>query len=133
MDLNLEKILKSKNEDLFNNLKTVREKTEVLLSQISNNFPQYTAHDIKHSDIVIIRLNTIIPNKLKKKLNVYEIFFLLCSAYLHDVGMADLDKMRDKWGENPETIRENHHKRSCIFIRNFYNELAWKIHIKEII
>ncbi|MEA4957217.1 Chaperone protein HtpG [bioreactor metagenome] len=124
MSLQLVEILKSKNEELFNNLSLVKKKAEILLSQIIIDFPQYTSHDIKHSEIVITRLNTIVSDTLKKELNEYEIFFLLCSAYLHDVGMANLKHIGDKWGENPDTIRENHHKRSCIFIRDFYEKIG---------
>jgi molecular chaperone HtpG len=126
MSLNLKDVLKSKNDDLYHDLNSVIEKTEPLLSLIAIDFPQYTLHDINHSELVVIRLNTIIPDSLKEKLNEYEIFFLLCSAYLHDIGMADLEQIKDYCGENAEIIRENHHKRSCIFIRDYFEEVGLK-------
>jgi len=126
MSLNLKEVLKSKNEDLYHDLKLVAKKAEILLSRIVIDFPQYTLHDIKHSELVITRLNTIIPDNLKEKFNEYEIFFLLCSAYLHDIGMANLKQIKDDLGENTETIRKNHHKRSCIFIREYFNEIDLK-------
>ena len=126
MNLDLKEVLKSKNEDLYNNLNLVTENAKILLSQIVVDFPQYTLHDISHSENVIIRLNTIIPDNLKKELNEYEIFFLLCSAYLHDIGMADLKGIKHYYGESAETIRENHHKRACIFIKDHFNEIGLK-------
>jgi molecular chaperone HtpG len=126
MSLDLKEVLRSKNEDLCHDLKLVTENVEPLLSRIAIGFSQYTLHDIKHSELVITNLNTIIPDSLKEELNEYEIFFLLCSAYLHDIGMANLKQIKDNWGENEDTIRENHHKRSCIFIRDYFNEVGLK-------
>ncbi len=126
MSLELKGVLKSKNKDLYYDLKSVSEKAEYFLSRIVIDFPQYTLHDIKHSELVIIRLNTVIPDRLKKRLNEYEIFFLLCSAYLHDIGMANLIEIKDYYGKNTKTIRRNHHKRSCKFIRDYFKEIGLK-------
>lgn len=119
--LGLRDVLESKNENLYYTFERISKKIEPLLSTIVINFPQFTNHDIKHSETVITRLNTIVPDSLKEKLNEYEVFFLLCSALVHDIGMADLNEIKMYHGSNVDDIRENHHKRSCIFIRDYFN------------
>jgi hypothetical protein len=128
MSLGLKELLKSKNKSLYHNSELVAEKAEYFLQRIAINFPQYTLHDIKHSESVIIQLNTIIPYNLKENLNEYEIFFLLCSAYLHDLGMADLEQIKDYWGDNPEVMREHHHERSFEYISKHFREVELKNH-----
>ncbi|AUB59386.1 hypothetical protein BK009_01025 [Methanobacterium subterraneum] len=120
--MTLKSVLESKNKKLCYVLESVAEKAELLLSRIVIDFPQYTSHDIKHSELVITRLDTIIPDNLKEKLDEYEIFFLLCSAYLHDVGMANLKHIKDYCGDNADIIRENHHKRTCLFVKDYFGE-----------
>ena len=67
------------------NLKTV---ITPELEKITEIFPEYTKHDITHSENIIENLTIIISDKLKEDLNEFEIYFLLCSTYLHDVGMV---------------------------------------------
>lgn len=122
--MKLESLLESKNKKLSYVLESVAEKAEPLLSRIVIDFPQYTSHDIKHSELVITRLDTIISDNLKEKLDEYEIFFLLCSAYLHDVGMANLKHIKDYCGDNADIIRENHHKRTCLFVRDCFDKIG---------
>ncbi|MFB0544466.1 MAG: hypothetical protein ACETVN_02020, partial [Asgard group archaeon] len=92
---------------------------------------------------VIERFNLIIPDSLKKRLNAYEIYFLIASAYLHDIGMVDFEELRkeeelEKFGErerrrNPNVIddqilrdyiRENHHTRAEEYIEKNFKDLA---------
>jgi len=117
-------ILKVKDENLFNNSLQIREKTIPLLEKIKETFPEYTPHDISHSDNVIDILNWFIPDNLKNELKVYEIYFLINSAYLHDVGMANLDEISAFHGENTESIRDYHHLRSEKYIEENYNKLG---------
>ncbi|KUK72686.1 ATP-binding protein [Methanobacterium sp. 42_16] len=122
--MTLKSVLKSKNKKLYYVLESVTGKAELLLSRIVKDFPQYTSHDIKHSELVITRLDTIISDNLKEELDEYEIFFLLCSAYLHDVGMANLKRIKDYHGDNVDIIRENHHKRTCLFVKDYFGEVG---------
>ena len=84
----LEEILERKGPSLYNKLKELASKAVNLLNQIKANYPEYTDHTANHSERVIEMLNLIIPDDLKERLNVYEIYFLLASAYLHDIGMV---------------------------------------------
>ena len=112
--------LKSKpNGDTFvQNLSIIEKKADEILSKIAVTFPDYTLHNIKHSHNVIEKLDWLIPNSLKKELNEYEIYFIIASAYLHDIGMTNNDK------ETPNTIRANHHLRSERFIEKNFKDLA---------
>lgn len=116
----LRDILKVKDETLFYNSVRIRNKAIPLLSQIICTFPEFTPHEIEHSDKIINILNWFIPQNLKNELNPYEIYFLITSAYLHDVGMANLKEIKNFHGENVDSIRKYHHLRSEQYIiKNF--------------
>lgn len=145
LNSSLEEVLKGKpvGESLFHNLKRIEEKAEPLLSRIVETFPEYTIHDIRHSKEVIKNLNLVIPDTLKADLNEYEIYFLIASAYLHDIGMVNFPKFikeedfkefsENEKRRNPEVtdekiirgyIRENHHLRSEEFIVKHFKNLS---------
>jgi len=130
---------------LLSDLERIRENAESLLAEIGKTFPEYTIHDIRHSMKVIEKLDMIIPDGLKVEMSEYEIFFLLASAYLHDIGMIDLPELfeEEKFeeffkklkAENPEIskeeskrkfIREYHHLRSEEYIIRRWKELGIK-------
>ncbi len=102
------------------------------LDQIKVFFPEFPKHNIEHSKIIVRNLNLIIPEKLKKFFNIYEIYFRLASVFLHDIGMTlteedqsdgtikELKKNKDKL---KDFIRNNHHIRSEKYILNHYKEL----------
>ncbi len=60
----------------------------------------------------------MIPNKIKNSMNEYEIFLLLSSVFLHDVGI-----MCKKTKESDEKIRETHHIRSRDYVVNNLHDL----------
>lgn len=74
--------------------------------------PHYTDHGETHCKTVEKNLDELIPDDIKSELNEYEIFLLLSSVYLHDVGIMCATTS----GEKNEEIRRNHHKRSEQFI-----------------
>jgi hypothetical protein len=122
---------KSNGDDLVRNLENIKSKVEPLLSKITETFPDYTTHDIKHSKDVIKKLEFVIANPLKEKLNGHEIYFLLIATYLHDIGMVNFPELikgdlkelkKDK--EIREHIRENHHLRAEEFIVNNFKDLS---------
>ncbi len=134
-DDRLMEILRSRDngESLFNSLTGIRKKAEPLLSRITVTFPDYTKHDIGHSEQILKYLNLILPDTLKENLGSFEIFFLIAAAYLHDIGMVDLSSLTCEEEEpehehmghiNHEEIRENHHLRSEEFIVRNFKELS---------
>jgi hypothetical protein len=127
MPNDLESILKAKpdGEALAIRLGLIKDSAEPLLSYIVKTFPEYTPHDICHSKEVLRCLNDFIDDTLKEAFNAYEIYFLMASVYLHDIGMADFPELRigvDK-ERLKENIRDKHHFRSKEFIEKNYEKL----------
>ena len=121
--LRLVEVLKERTEGekLCHKLEEIKGKVKYFLDEIPKTFPEYTKHDIEHSERVIDYLDLIIPDSLKKELDTYEIFFLLASAYLHDIGMIRFPEDEDT---DSELIREMHHLRSEKFIVENYKDLS---------
>ena len=70
----------------------------------------------------------MIPDNLKDRLNIYEIYFLIASTYLHDIGMVNFPGLCDVSGDNKkedlaENIRNRHHLRSEEYITKNYKDL----------
>ncbi len=119
---------RSNGNDLLHEIEEIKDAATPLLNRIWLTFPEYTPHDTSHSEVVLTRINDIISSNLKEKLNNYEIYFIIVSAYLHDIGMADFDSLiipEEIRGDKEKLktfIRDNHHIRSEQFIiENFKN------------
>jgi len=137
----LRQILMSRNNTLGVVLEKSRKKIEPLLAKICETFPDYTVHDIRHSDSVVEILGWLIPKSLLESIDDYELFFILEAAYLHDVGMANFPELlqnnneyedyhskKEKLGYSEdqiiqEYIREYHHLRSEEYTTKHYLEL----------
>lgn len=107
-------------------LEGIKECASPILARIIETFPEYTSHGIQHSEAIIERLNSIIPDPLKEEFNEYEIYFLIASAYLHDIGMANIPELggvcKFESREDVQSyIRSNHHLRAEDFIKRNYN------------
>ena len=91
LGVTLEELLaaKASGSRLLQDLERIKEKAEPLLAQIPKTFPEYTEHGASHSKRIIGNLNCIFSDAVKQSFNEYEIYFLLASAYLHDLGMID--------------------------------------------
>lgn len=74
--------------------------------------PHFTDHGVTHSEGIVSILDRMIPVDVLGKMNEYEVFFMLCGAWLHDVGM-----LVKKAGESPEQVRTSHHERGRELIR----------------
>lgn len=123
-------ILRSKRDGdkLANRLNDIKIKAMPLLNEIGKMFPEYTLHDISHSENVIENFELIVPVILGENLNIYEIYFLIASAYLHDIGMVNFPSMRDNAKDDnneelAEQIRDGHHLRSEEYIVENYEGL----------
>lgn len=142
--LGILEVLKAKpiGEKLCHQLEQVEKAATPLLAKITETFPDYTIHDIRHSKSVVGILSWLVPKELMQSLNAYEIYFLIMSAYLHDIGMVDFPELLDEDFEDfkvrarrksPDItdeelkrsyIRENHQLRSEQFIEKHFRELA---------
>jgi hypothetical protein len=129
------KMLKRLNKPNQERLKSLKKIAKNKLIGIEFLFPEFTKHDISHSNTLVKIFEMIIPEFLKDKFNEYEIFFLLSAAYFHDVGMALLQKELDDPEINNLTgdklknsIRERHHIRSNLYIQQNYQSLGFVDH-----
>jgi len=120
-EISLLKLVENRDASLYGRLIDIRKKAEPLLSYTQGKFPYYTPHDFSHSNAVEENLNWLIPDNVKQKMHIFEIFFLIVAAWLHDWGMVG------KPEENAESIRETHHIRTE---KNF-EELHDKLHLSE--
>ena len=86
----------------------------------------YTPHGIPHYEAVEQNIRQLIPNNKIKDLTELERFFLLVSAWVHDIGMikglmSDDENIADDNRE--KEIRDSHHFRSEKYIIEDYNNL----------
>lgn len=81
---------------LLNCVSAIVKDTDILLSRIHDNFPEYTLHDTTHSVKIVELMDKIIPDKTLKSLNGLELSILILSAYLHDIGMIKSREETDR-------------------------------------
>lgn len=89
----------------------------------------YTSHGIDHSQNVENIADALIPDHLKDKMNIDEIFIILCSVYFHDVGMALL--IKDGSNAEPgdyfkkvDEARRRHSEKTASFMLQNYEEFG---------
>ena len=100
-------------ERLKNCLNSIKDASERIWNK--PKLTHYTNHDIDHSKNIITILNKILETAPDNLLNEHELFVLLVSAYLHDIGMQttlslDNPDTTNLTLEEKEIIRKNHHK-----------------------
>lgn len=102
-----------------------------LLNRIYAEFSEFTDHSKTHKQRVLKKLDLIIPESLLNEMDVYELFFLIASTYLHDIGMADIQGLKEyavpKNVNRFDFIRKNHHLRAKEFIINKHKEFPLKL------
>jgi hypothetical protein len=83
--------------------------------------PEYTLHGPDHSEAVIRKLIKMTYEfmKTRYRLNKEEIFVLLASAWLHDIGMLIKEP-----GEEPELVRRTHNIRTFNYLQEKQNQIA---------
>ena len=92
-------------------------------TKVNPQLVNFTPHGPEHSKSVEDIIHRLIPNKnLFKRLTERERFYLLASAWLHDIGMIWGIAKEDS-GLPDEKVRTTHHERSAKFITNFYMKL----------
>lgn len=95
--------------------------------------PFFTLHDHRHSDSIanhlyeIADLASLINTLDERALSRYEIFYLLASTYLHDVGMLvclpeDQQRANREAKSLSEIIRDHHHERSAQFVNTMKDQ-----------
>lgn len=106
-----------KNEDLNSRYYIIKDMASKIINwtppvdtKASDIPPYYTDHGVAHSERI---LNILDRLTVRLDLEIFEIFPLLCSVWLHDIGMF----VGRKTGEPYETTRKMHHLRSVEFVK----------------
>jgi len=119
--------LELKDAILFKRLSKIRSSAKQKLKEVSSNLPEFTPHTIEHKERVLDLYEHLIPQVLVKNLNKYELFCLIASTYLHDIGLAKLKELDDTVGINePQSqfIRDHHHTRTEEYVNRHYTKLG---------
>ena len=84
------KWLSVKDQALASRALHIRDETSKWLLHIVGLFPHYPSHGIDHSDRIIEQLSRLLFSEARPvvKFSTAEVYCLLCSAYLHDIGMV---------------------------------------------
>ena len=114
-------------ESYSQKLINIREKVTWLCNNNKRDLPFFTPHGVDHFQAVEDIIHKLIPKKKYLDLSEKERFFLLASAWLHDVGMLpDLVEKYLPAGSRgkPNEIRNKHHVLSEKCIVGKYAELG---------
>lgn len=116
-------------EDLGDRLTHIKQFVKHLLDT-KKDIPQiqyYTPHGIEHCQAVEDIMHKLIPGECHKNLGESEKFFLLGSAWLHDVGMLrGIFPNQKELNLSDDEIRDNHHRRSEEFLISHYRKVGIK-------
>lgn len=76
-----------KAESLLRSYEAIKEDMKTYLPAIFAFFPHYSSHDSSHSQSLISAIELILGEDRIQELSLADIWLILVSAYLHDVGM----------------------------------------------
>ena len=133
-DFMLESRLKELDPDLHRRFSDTVIAVMQILTRFQLMFPEFTDHSVLHSMSVLNFCNRLIDYEQTQQLNADEIYTLLMSCYLHDVGMGITQEQfhafskeipfGDYFTKHPDVqpgqvIRDFHHEFSAAFIRRY--------------
>lgn len=117
-------------------LEKIRESVKKIYEEhthTTHDLPFYTPHGIKHCEAVEDLLHRLIPEREQfEKLLEKERFYLLASAWLHDLGMLRMIA-QEVYGQDPSSseIRKKHHITTERFIVEQYTRCGLEEEDKE--
>lgn len=104
-----------KDENYIKRLNFIRQYVRYKWEENKGLPARYTIHDASHSENVKKAIYKLIPETKYSELSEEEKFYLLSSAWLHDIGMIpDLFGTKDDY----QKVRSEHHIRSKRYIEN---------------
>jgi hypothetical protein len=77
------------------------------LKTVIKNMPEFTLHDDTHILNMLIIMEKIIPASSLEKLSIPDLFMLVLSVFLHDIGMAPEEKYILAWKNQLQDIEYN--------------------------
>ncbi len=126
-DYLMERRLKDLGPDLHKRFSDMVFACQNLLSNYKLIFPDYTDHSEFHAMNVINFCNKLIGTKNIEKLCPDEMYILLNSCYLHDVGMGTTPKLYEEFKEKVDVRSYTDSKPDAgiaYIIRNFHHEFS---------
>jgi len=109
-----------RNSDLRRRLQTIRDRVESeYLRFWQVHAPHYTDHGRNHCITIAITLKEILEQEITSFLHEYELFILLSSIWLHDIGIM----VKKEETETDIEVRKNHNQRSKEMVRSHFNSL----------
>lgn len=129
--MRLRNILQSRNSEYYSKFIHIEDNAKKIMPNSRVFFPTFTNHDIAHLESVEKIIDTLLEEEHTNVLSDEEIFCLLSSVWLHDIGMIPINnekqeferKTKEEREEFSDEVRENHHKRSNHYIRQHKDEL----------
>jgi hypothetical protein len=84
--------------DLLNIFKSVKSSAVKYLPDVAKTFPHYSRHDLSHIEAIIDSIERILGDERIEALPVGDIWLILVSAYMHDIGMLlSYQEEKDAW------------------------------------
>ena len=80
----IEDILLERSLQLFKEYEGIRTRLKSTIERI--NGPYYSEHGLEHCNNILKSINLIVPPNIKYEMKINELFCLLCSILLHDIG-----------------------------------------------
>lgn len=99
------------------------------LKTVIKNMPEFTLHDDTHIFNMLTIIGKLIPQENMRKLSTPDLFMLIVSVFLHDIGMAPDEKHILAWkNQLPETeydeeLKEEREK-FALFSSNVYTSIS---------
>lgn len=124
------KLLKrlKKNTILYASFSEIVNGAKDLLTKYSVNYPKYTDHSISHSFTIIKNIELLLDKNNINTLNTDELYILLSSSILHDIGMCiETNKVKELIGANEyKKLKNLYEKENDIeFIRNIHHIISY--------
>lgn len=106
----LEHIFSKKFPSQFKEYVGIKTKLETTLRRINDLY--YSEHGLEHCDKILRNIDHILPFDIKDKMRKNELFCLLCSILLHDIGRINQNEPYESFRET----NRDHARRSCDWI-----------------
>lgn len=125
-------VLQQKNTALYQKSEEIKAEAKEILKTIPTVFRQFTDHSIDHKSQVLSNYEIFLTRPIIEALDPFEIYFLICATYLHDIGMSLLHNLGDIQSESMDSketeqyLRNHHHIRTEKYIRKFHTNLGIK-------
>ena len=126
MDSLIEKL--KNNPVLYSSILGSEEPIALILDRYITNFPEFTDHSIIHSKTVLEYATYLLSDE-KDLLNDDEVYILIMSCYLHDIGMCPTNEMKKEITNDSQFIKSGESFEE--YLRKIHHEISYKYILAE--